>query len=56
MARKTIYLSKSELSDERVSVCNVTENMAEHGIGCLPCSYTNGVINVTVITMKMISK
>ena len=36
--RKNICLRKSEVSVERVSVCNVTENLAEHGIHCLPCS------------------
>ena len=39
--RKIICLRKSETSLERISVCNVTENLAEHGIRCLPCSYTN---------------
>ena len=33
---------------DRVSVCNVTENLAVHGIHCLPCSYTSVVINVTI--------
>ena len=30
--RKFICLRKSEVSVERISVCNVTENLAEHGI------------------------
>ena len=30
--RKIICLKKSEISIERITVCNVTENMAEHGI------------------------
>ena len=34
--RKMICLKKSEVSVERISVCNVTEILAEHGIQCLP--------------------
>ena len=49
--RKIICLKKSEVSVERISVCNVTENLAEHGMHFLPCSYTNDDINVTVTTM-----
>ena len=44
--RKIICLRKSEVSGERISVCNVIENLVEHGIHCLPCSYTNDVINI----------
>ena len=44
--RIIICLRKSEVSVERISVCNVTENLAEHGRHCLPCSYTNDVINM----------
>ena len=44
--RKIICLRKSEVSDERISVCNLTENLAEHGIHYLPCSYTNNVIDM----------
>ena len=32
---------KSEVSFERISVCNVIENLAKHGIHCQSCSYTN---------------
>ena len=39
-------LRKSEVSVERISVCYVTENSAEHVIHCLPYSYTNDVINI----------
>ena len=46
--RKIICLRKSV---KRISVCNVTENLAEHGIHFLPCIYTNDDINVTVTTM-----
>ena len=31
------------------TVSNVTEKMVEHGIHCLPCSYTNYVINNIII-------
>ena len=34
--RKIIYLRKSEVSFEIILVCNVTGNLAEHGIHCLP--------------------
>ena len=44
--RKNICLRKSEVSVERISVCNFIENLEEHGIHCLPCSYTNDVINI----------
>ena len=44
--RKIICLRKSEVSVERLSVCNVTENLVEHGIYCLPCSYINDIINM----------
>ena len=44
--RKNICLRKSEVSVERISVCNVIENLVEYGISCLPCSYTNGVIDM----------
>ena len=35
---------KTEVSVERISVCNVIKNLAEHGIRCLPCSDTTNVI------------
>ena len=41
---KNFCLRKSKVIVERISVCNVIENLAEHGIHCLPCSYTNDVI------------
>ena len=41
--RRIICLRKYEVSVERISVCNVIKNLAEHGIHYLPCSYTNGV-------------
>ena len=43
--RKIICLRKSEVSVERISVCNVTENLLGHAIHCLPCSYTNDFTN-----------
>ena len=44
--RKIIYLRKSEVSVEIISVCNVIENSAQHGMHCLPCSYITDVINM----------
>ena len=46
--RKIICLRKSEVTVGRISVCNVIENLAEHGIHCLPCSYTNDIMNMLV--------
>ena len=42
--RKIICLRKSEVSVERISVCSVIENLAEHDIRCLPCICTSDVI------------
>ena len=44
--RKMICLRKSEVSVERIPVCNSIENLAEYGIHCLPCSYISDVINM----------
>ena len=44
--RKIICFKKSEVSVERISVCNVIENLAKHGRHCLPCSYTNDIIEL----------
>ena len=46
--RKIICLRQSEVSVEIISICNVIENLAKHGIHCLPCSYTNDVIDLFV--------
>ena len=49
-------LRKSEVSAERISVCNISENMAERDIHCLQCSYTSDVIDMLthdVILMPM---
>ena len=35
---------KSEVSVERISRCYVKENLAEYGIHCPPCSFSNDVI------------
>ena len=40
---------KSEFFVERISFYNVIENLVEHGTHCLPCSFTNDVINVTTM-------
>ena len=47
LIEKVICLRKSEVSVERISVCNVDENLAKHGIHCQPCSYTNGVTDMS---------
>ena len=39
--RKNICLRKYQVSVERISVCNVTVKLMEHGIHCLPCSDTS---------------
>ena len=44
--RIIICLRKSEVTEERISVCNVILKLMEHGIHCLPCSYTNDVISI----------
>ena len=44
--RKIICLRNSEVTVERISVCNVIEKWMEHGIHCLPCSYTNDIIDM----------
>ena len=44
--KKTIYLRKPEGSVERISVCNAIKNLAEHGIHCLQCFYTNDLITM----------
>ena len=49
--RKTICFGKSEASDERMSLCNVIENVAERGINYLPCSYTNDVIDMLALQL-----
>ena len=41
--KKIICLRKSEESAERISVCNVSEKLMEHGNLCLPCFFTNDV-------------
>ena len=43
---KNICLRKHKVSVKRISVCNVIENLTEHGIHCLPSSYNNDVINM----------
>ena len=39
-------LRKSEVTVGRISVYNVIEKLIEHGIDCLPSSYTNDVIDL----------
>ena len=45
-SRIIIYLRIAEDSVKRISVFNVNENLMEHGIHCLPCSYINDVIDL----------
>ena len=44
--RIVICLRKSEITVERISVCNVIEKLMENGIHCLPCSHTNEVVDL----------
>ena len=44
--RKIICLRKSEVSFRKISVCSVIENLAEHGIHCLPCFYSKDIITM----------
>ena len=44
--RKVICLRKSYVFVERITVCNVIENLAEIGIHCLSSSCTNDVIKM----------
>ena len=48
---KNICLKKKFSFYKTILVCNVVENLARHGIYCLPCFYTNEIIDVTVTTM-----
>ena len=41
-----ICLRNFEVLVERISVCNAIENLAEHGMHCLPCFYINNIINM----------
>ena len=48
--RKNFCLRKSEVyvkKKKKKTVSNVIEKLVEHDIHCLPCSYTNDVINLS---------
>ena len=47
--RQIICLRKSEVyvKKNETTLSNVTEKMVELSIHCLPCSYTNDVINIS---------
>ena len=45
--RKSICLRKSEVYVLKKKVSDVFEKLLEHGIHCLPCSYTNGIIDLS---------
>ena len=44
--RKIVCLRKFAILVERISVCIVIENLAEHGIHCMPCSNLIDVIDM----------
>ena len=44
--RISFVLRKTEVTVERISFCNVNKELIEHGVHCLPCSYTNDVIDL----------
>ena len=44
--RIIIFLRKFKVKSARISVSNVNEKLMEHGIYCLPLSYTNGIIDL----------
>ena len=44
-------MRQSEVTVERISVCNVTEKLIEQGKQYLPCSYTNDDRFVSVAAM-----
>ena len=39
--RIIICLRKSEVTNERILVCSIIENLMDHGIHCLSCSFSN---------------
>ena len=49
--RTNILLRKSKVSVERISVCNVIENLVEHGIHCVPCFYTINVMDLLLLQL-----
>ena len=44
--RIIICLRKSEVTVERISICNVNEKLMEHGIHYVPCSCINDIIDL----------
>ena len=40
-------MRKFEVYVKKKTVSSVTEKLVEHGIHCLPCSYTNDVIDLS---------
>ena len=44
--RIIICLRKYEVTVERNSVCYVLEKLVVHDIQCMPCFYTNDIINL----------
>ena len=46
--RKIICLRKSEDYILNKTVSDISEKLVEHGIHCLPCFYTNDVIDISL--------
>ena len=44
--RIIICLRNSEVTVEKISVCNIIEKLMEHGIHCLSCSCINNAIDL----------
>ena len=46
MTLENICLRKSKITVVRISLCIGIEKLMEHGIHCVPCFYTNDVIDL----------
>ena len=46
MTGENYLFQKSEVSVERISVCNAIKKLVEHGLLCLPYSDANDVIDL----------
>ena len=44
--RIVICLKESKVYVEGISVCKVIEKLVGHGQHCLPCSYTNDIMDL----------
>ena len=52
MTENNHLFEKSKVNVERTFVCNVTENLLQHGTHCLPCSCTNDVTDLLLTIMS----